>query len=67
MKLAVLHTDYGKQRYYQYYVMENGKCLSASWSKQFNRLDNLEVTETIIKPYRDSETDVLECPKENQN
>ena len=41
MKLVVLHTDYGSQRYFHYYIMDNGKCLDAKWSKQFTTNDRL--------------------------
>ena len=41
MKLVVLYTDYGSQRYFQYYIMENGKCLDAKWSKQFTTNDKI--------------------------
>lgn len=41
MKLVILHTDYGIKRYFQYYIMENGKCLDAKWSKKFKKGDIL--------------------------
>lgn len=43
MKLVTLHTDYGSQRYFQFYIMDNGKCLSANWSKRFTTSDELEI------------------------
>jgi len=41
MKLVVLHTDYGSQRYFQYYLMDNGRCLDARWSKRFTTEDEI--------------------------
>ena len=44
MKLVVLTSDYGSERYFVFYIMENGKCLTARWSKKFNTKDTLELT-----------------------
>ena len=42
MKLVVLHNDYGTERYFVFYLMENGKCLTARWSKKFKTSDTIE-------------------------
>jgi len=41
MKLVVLHSDYGTQRYFQYYLIDDGKILDAKWSKQFTTKDEI--------------------------
>jgi len=45
MRLVVLHSDYGSERYFNFYLMENGKCLDAKWSKRFTTKDTIsEIT-----------------------
>lgn len=39
MKLVVLSSDYGHDRYFTYYLMDHGKCLDAKWSKKFSTND----------------------------
>lgn len=43
MKLVVLKSDYGHERYFNYYIMDNGKCLDAKWSRRFQTTDELEI------------------------
>lgn len=43
MKLVVLHSDYGKQRYFNYYIMDKGKCLDAKWSGLFSIENNIQL------------------------
>jgi hypothetical protein len=43
MKLVVLPADYGTERYFVFYLMDNGKCLTARWSKKFTTNDTIEV------------------------
>lgn len=40
MKLIVLHTDYGTQRYFQFYL-KDGHTFHCVWSKQFSTKDEV--------------------------
>lgn len=42
MKLVVLKSNYGDQRYFNFYLMDNGRCLSANWSKKFKTTDEID-------------------------
>lgn len=42
MKLVVLKSDYGTERYFNYYLIENGKLLDAKWSRKFKTTDDIE-------------------------
>ena len=47
MKLVVIPTDYGTERYFVFYIMDKGKCLTARWSKKFERTDTLDNTTVV--------------------
>ena len=47
MKLVVIPSDYGTDRYFVFYIMDKGKCLTARWSKKFKTTDTLASTEVL--------------------
>ncbi len=41
MKLIVLHSDYGKDRYFQFYL-KDGNSYHCKWSKKFNTSNDID-------------------------
>jgi len=47
-KLVVLHQDYGTEKYFTFYIMEYGKCLTARWSAKFKTTDKVEIGDICL-------------------
>lgn len=44
----MLNHRYGKEKYFVFYIMENGICLTARWSKKFKKSDKVEVGDIVL-------------------